>query len=113
MELRDLRARLEADGAGRGERGGASLDMGEAGVRAPLLWGKVAMHTLRSLLGATPLVLQLLPRFRLGAATWLLAPLVLYVVMEARRAISAFREIRRARRPRRRGAPSHPQHPDS
>ncbi len=66
----------------------------------------VARHALRGLLGATPVVLAFMPRFRIGALAWLLVPLLLYVHIEARQAVAAYRELQAALRSRgRRGPP--------
>lgn len=75
-----------------------------------LRWA-VARHVLRCLLGATPVVLAFMPRFRIGVFAWLLVPLLLYVHIEARQAVATYRELQAALRSERRRGRSGPDGP--
>jgi len=71
----------------------AALERAELRRHRNRLQGAVARHALRAFLGAAPLVLGMLPQFRVGLLYALLLPLALLVVSETRRALAAYREL--------------------
>lgn len=75
-----------------------------------LRWA-VVRHAMRGLLGATPVVLAFMPRFRIGVLAWLLVPLLLYVHIEARQAVATYRELQAALRSERQRGRSGPDGP--
>lgn len=97
-EMSDLRGYVGPEDHPDPERHRAAPAAGEGKPNLMRLWGNVVRHSLRAILGATPLVLGLLPQFRSGLILLLLVPLALLVVNEARRAWSAYLELQRARR---------------
>jgi hypothetical protein len=83
----------------------ALLEAKELRLRILHLWREVAVRAGRTLLGIAPVVLALVPRFRVGAIAWIFAPpLALYVFVQARRTVAAYRELQEARRSLRRKA---------
>jgi hypothetical protein len=85
----------------------AVLEAKELRLRILHLRIEVAKRAGRTLLGITPMVLALIPRFRVGAIAWIFVPpLALYVFVQARRTLAGYRELQAARKTLRRKAGS-------
>lgn len=101
--MHDRRTHSEPGSSADAGRMKAALEAKELRLRTLHLWGEVTKNAARTLLGVAPMVLALVPRFRIGAIAWIIAlPLALYVYAQARRTVVAYRELQDARRSLRR-----------
>lgn len=91
--MSDPRAEFEPRGRGDPDPHLAALERAELRRHRSKLQGAMARHGLRAFLGAAPLVIGMVPQFRVGLLYVLLLPLVLLVVGETRRAVAAYREL--------------------
>ena len=91
--MSDPRAEFEPQGRSDPDPHLAALERAELRRHRSKLQGAIARHALRAFLGAVPLVLGVLPQFRVGLLYVLLLPLTLLVVSETRRALAAYREL--------------------
>lgn len=91
--MSDSRAEFEPRGRGDPDPHLAALERAELMRHRKKLQGAIARHALRAFLGAAPLVVGMLPQFRVGLLYVLLLPLALLVVSETRRAVAAYREL--------------------
>lgn len=97
--MSDPRAEFERRGRSDPDPHLAALERAELTRHRKKLQGAIARHALRAFLGAAPLVVGILPQFRVGLLYVLLLPLALLVVSETRRALSAYRELQTLRSP--------------
>lgn len=91
--MNDPRAESEPRGRGDPDPHLAALERAELRRQRTKLQGAIARHGLRAFLGTAPLVVGMLPQFRVGLLYVLFLPLVLLVVSETRRAVAAYREL--------------------